>query len=553
MKCILRPTIRTDRALPKPDISRATDRLLAPAWPASASGLCSGHDPLAERDVVAARPSEVLPSGAIDPSTSRLFLTVFPSIMLPMFMAVADQTIVASALPAIAAETGDVERISWIVVSYLLASTIAAPVYGYLGDLLGRRRLMFVALVVFIVASVLCAASSSILWLSVARVLQGLGGGGLMSLSQALIGEVVPTRQRGHYQGYLAAIATASSAFGPVAGGYLTEHFGWRSIFLVNVPLGVAAILLTFRLAARSGDARRTGWRFDFAGLLLLIAVVVPVLLALQLLERLHMQEELIAAGLFIVSAISAVLLVRCERRHSAPLLPIELLRQKTVWMSNVLVIFHGAALTSLVAFIPLFLRVMHGASASESGLLLLPITVGIGVGSILTGRLVTRTGKTMAFPSFGLIGATGLLLIFAWNSPTLSLGATALVLGGAALCMGSVMSVVQVTVQGAAGSKLLGAGAASVQLSRSVGAALGTALFGTVVFASLLWVNPAAGGLFARVVDAGPSALAGLAAPARDAFVTQLGDAFRAGFLMICLFTASGTVLAWSIPSRRV
>lgn len=501
-----------------------------------------------------AQPSEAMPSGAINPSTSRLFLTVFPSIMLPMFMAVADQTIVASALPAIAAETGDVERISWIVVSYLLASTIAAPVYGYLGDLLGRRRLMFVALLVFVVASVLCAASPTISLLSAARVLQGLGGGGLMSLSQALIGEVVPTRQRGHFQGYLAAIATASSAFGPVAGGYLTQHFGWRSIFLINVPLGLAAIALTFRLTARrEEETQDSAWRFDIFGLVLLIGVVVPVLLALQALQTRGTETLLIAAAMLAVSAISAVLLVWHERRQTAPLLPIELLRQRTVWMANVLVIFHGAALTSLVAFIPLFLRVMHGASASQSGLLLLPITIGIGLGSILTGRMVTRTGKTMAFPSFGLIGATGLLLIFAWNSPSLSLEPTAFLLGAAGLCMGTVMSVVQVTVQAAAGPKLLGAAAASVQLSRSVGAALGTALFGAIVFASLLWVDPAAGNLFGQLVDAGPSALDSLAAPARELFVTQLADAFRAGFLMVCAFTAAGTLMSWTIPIRRV
>ena len=469
-----------------------------------------------------------------------------------MFLAVADQTIVASALPAIAAQTGDVERISWIVVSYLLAATIAAPVYGYLGDMFGRRRLMFVALVVFIVASVLCAVSPTIPLLSAARLLQGLGGGGLMSLSQALIGEIVPTRQRGHFQGYLAANATASSAFGPVAGGFLTEHFGWQSIFLVNVPLGILAIALAFRLKARPA-ARAGRWRFDVGGLVLLIAVVVPILLALQLLERLNASLFAMAAGLIAVSAVAAYSLVRYERAREQPLLPIAFIRQKLVWMADALVICHGAALTSLVAFIPLFLRVVHGASATESGLLLLPITAGIGVGSIVTGRIVTRTGRTMIFPSVGLIGATLLLSIFAWNSSRLSMPAVAALLSAAALCMGTVMGVVQVAVQGAAGPKLLGAAAASVQLSRSVGAAVGTALFGTVVFASLFWVDPTAGALFERVVDAGPAALDTLGAPAREAFVAQLGGAFRAGFLMICLFTAAGALLAWLNPSRRV
>ena len=159
--------------------------------------------------------------------------------MLPMFLAVLDQTIVATALPSIAAATGEVERASWVVVSYLIASTIAAPIYGRLGDAFGRRRLMFVALAVFIVASALCAASTSVVLLTLARLLQGLGGGGLMTLSQALVGEAFPPRERARYQGYLAAVAVCANTFGPVAGGYLTEHFGWQSVFLINVPVGL--------------------------------------------------------------------------------------------------------------------------------------------------------------------------------------------------------------------------------------------------------------------------------------------------------------------------
>ena len=160
--------------------------------------------------------------------------------MLPMFLAVADQTIVATALPAIASSLGEIERASWVVVSYLIANTIAAPVYGRLGDTFGRRLMMFVALALFMVGSVLCALAPNIELLTAFRVLQGFGGGGLMTLSQALIGEAIPPRERGRYQGYLAGIAVSSNTFGPVAGGYLTQAFGWQSIFLINIPLGTA-------------------------------------------------------------------------------------------------------------------------------------------------------------------------------------------------------------------------------------------------------------------------------------------------------------------------
>ena len=208
------------------------------------------------------------------------FLAVFPSIMLPMFLAVVDQTIVATALPAIAAATGEVERASWIVVGYLIATTVAAPIYGRLGDSFGRKRIMFAALTVFMIASVLCAASPTILTLTLARVLQGLGGGGLMTLSQALVGETIPPRERARYQGYLAAVAVCANTFGPVAGGYLTEHFGWQSIFLVNLPIGVGAMVLATRLPPPRGE--RLAWKSDAGGLAYFAIFVATTLLALE-------------------------------------------------------------------------------------------------------------------------------------------------------------------------------------------------------------------------------------------------------------------------------
>src|SRR5262249_767534 len=275
------------------------------------------------------------------------FLSVFPSIMVPMFLAVVDQTIVATALPAIAASLGGVERVSWVVVAYLVATTIAAPVYGQLRDVYSGKRMMFVALGVFVAASLMCARASSIEMLAAGRVLQGLGGGGLMTLSQALIGETIPPRERARYQGYLAAVMVTSSTFGPVAGGYLTEHFGWRSVFFINLPVGLLAALLTFRLELRPG--RDQPWTFDTPGLLLLIAFIGPVLVALQLAQRMragNLLSFLVLAG---VGLIALALLIRQERRASFPLLPVRLLRNPTIWRSAALAACHGATLVSLV------------------------------------------------------------------------------------------------------------------------------------------------------------------------------------------------------------
>ena len=493
----------------------------------------------------AAEPIAAVPTGA-------RFLAVFPSIMLPMFLAVTDSTIVASALPQIAATIGDVERVSWIVVGYLLANTVAAPVYGYLGDTFGRRALMVAALVLFIVASILCAISPSVLLLTGARVLQGLGGGGLMSLSQALIGEAVPPRQRGHYQGYLSAVVTASSAFGPVAGGFLTQTFGWRSVFLVNVPLGLIAIAMTFRLPSRRAE-RQTNWSFDWGGLLFFSVFIVPVLLALERMQQFEVGSLPGVLLLIAVSAGSLVTLVFWERRQSAPLIPISLLRQRPIWMADGMAVFHGAALTALVAFLPIYMRVVRGATAAETGMLLLPVTAGLSMGSLVVGRIVTRTGYTMLFPSLGLPVATALFLIFVFAVGSLTYWQIVGLLTLTAISMGTVMGVVQVTVQGTAGARLLGAGAASVQLSRSVGAAIGTATLGTILFASLSGVDPEASRLFGTLLDHGPEALSNLEPARRDLLTGEIAHAFRSAFLILPIFTALGAVLAWFQPVRRV
>ncbi len=342
--------------------------------------------------------TSVAPSPQGQPPTTRsLFVKVFPSIMLPMFLAVADQTIVATALPAIASGLGEIERASWVVVSYLIANTIAAPVYGRLGDTFGRRGMMIFALAIFMLGSVLCALSPNIEFLTAARVLQGFGGGGLMTLSQALIGEAIPPRERGKYQGYLAGIAVSSSTFGPVAGGYLTQAFGWQSIFLINVPLGLIAFFLVLRLEARPGDRRRT--TFDTPGLVLFIMFVGPVILALEQVQRMDARTLPMAFGLLAFGIFSLVALLWQEQRNTAPLLPPLLFRKPSVWRSDALAACHGAALVSLITFLPIYLRAVRGASPAETGLLLLPLTFGIGLGSLITGQLVTRTGRTAIYP----------------------------------------------------------------------------------------------------------------------------------------------------------
>jgi EmrB/QacA subfamily drug resistance transporter len=495
---------------------------------------------------------EQAPPPETAPSTKRLFFLVFPSIMLPMFMAMSDQTIVASALPAIAGALGDVERVSWAVVGYLVAVTIAAPVYGYLGDMFGRRRLMFVALGLYICASILSAFAPSLPVLALTRFIQGLGGGGLMALSQALIGEAVPPRQRGQFQGYLAGIAVTASAFGPLAGAFMTDLFGWRAVFLMNVPTGIVALLLTLRLQARPGN-RQAGWHFDFQGLIFFIGVVVPLLLALDQIRAFDAARTPLILGMLGFAAISFVLLMRQEWRIETPLLPVRLLRQSAIWRADLMAVCHGATLVSLVSFMPIYLRAVRQASAGDISFILLSVTAGIGIGSVITGRIVTRTGKTMIFPSIGLMITTVTLVVFALYANDLSLRQLALLLVVNSLTMGSVMGVAQVTVQTAAGPRALGQAASSVQLSRSVGASLGTATIGTVLFATLAWRDPEAAALFGAILQNGHAALEVLAPARRIIAAQEVAFAFSAAFMTLACFTTIGSLLAWSNPMRRV
>jgi EmrB/QacA subfamily drug resistance transporter len=467
--------------------------------------------------------------------------------MLPMFLAAVDQTIVATALPAIVASTGEVERASWVVVSYLISSTVAAPIYGRLGDEYGRRNLMLAGLCIFIAASLLCAICTSIETLTAARVLQGLGGGGLMTLSQALIGESIPPRQRARYQGYLAAVGISANAFGPVAGGFLAEHLGWQSIFLINLPLGLVAALLTLRLPSHPSSSGH--WQIDFWGILLFALMVAPLILALERAQHLDPTALSSILGLVALALGAAVVLIRREQRTSSPLLPISLLRQPTIWRSDALAACHGAALVSLITFLPMYLIVVRGNSPSQVGLLLLPLMIGIGIGSMVTGRMVSKSGRTAIFPSYGMGLVTLNLLLLALGAPHIGTAQLAWVFLWNGLCMGTV----QVTVQSASGPRMLGEAAASVQFSRSIGAAFGTATVATVLFGVLAATDKETAALFGTILEQGSSVLSSLPPDRQAIIATEVAAAFRTAFLVIATFAGAGALLASSIPLRRI
>ena len=481
----------------------------------------------------------------------NLFRLVVPPIILPVFLSAADGTVVATALPAIAASFGEVANLSWIVVANLIASTIAAPAYGRLGDQFGRRRMMLISLLIFMAASGLCAIAPSFGFLLAARVLQGLGGGGLMTLAQALLGENVPPRQRGSYQGYLSANIVAGSTIGPVAGGFITQAWGWHAVFLAYLPLGLIAMLLVWRLPRGTAGGRRGD--FDIAGMVMLTGFVVPLLLSVSQLQRLDPAALPRLGGFLTLTVAALAALIWQQRRARSPLLALKLLRIPAFWRSDVMGACSGASLTAMMTFLPIYFQVVTGATPAQSGLLLIPLTGAVSFGSVVTGWLISRTGRTAIFPTFGLaITALSLFGLAIW-APSLSRVQLSWLVALGSLSQGSAMITAQITVQSVSGIHNLGAAAASVQLSRSLGSAFGAAAAGAVLFGLLSAMDPGTADLFFEMVRHGSGALDGLSAVQQEAARTEIASAFRGVFLTVACFSCTIVACAATLPLRRL
>jgi EmrB/QacA subfamily drug resistance transporter len=415
--------------------------------------------------------------------TRAQFLQLFAAVFLPMFMAAVDQTLLATATPAIAASLGGLRDTSWIAVGYLLASATIVPVYGRLGDRRGRREMLLAALAVFTAGSLACGLAQSFGQLVAARVLQGLGGGGLMTMSQALIGELVPPRERVRFQAWFALVFTASSIAGPIIGGLVVSHVSWRWLFLANLPLAVFAAWRLQRLPRSEPPARPAGG-IDAAGHVLFAVGALATLYWLtsggHRFAWSSPQSLLLAA----LGASALAALYVHERRQPSPFLPIDLLRQRTIALCALLVVLFASCLFALIFFLPIYLQLAHRVSPQLSGLLLLPVTAGMVVASMSSSRILGRTGRPHWIPVIGMCAAALALFFLGLLPPSMPLIVGLGFLAGAGF--GTVMPTTQLTVQTVAGRERLGAVTAIVSLARSTGGAAGAALFGAVLFALL-------------------------------------------------------------------
>jgi EmrB/QacA subfamily drug resistance transporter len=404
---------------------------------------------------------------------------IFAGLMLVLLLAALDQTIVATALPTIVSDLGGLNRLAWVTSAFLLAQTTVTPIYGKLGDLYGRKRVLQSAILVFLAGSALCGQAHDMTELIAFRAVQGLGAGGLVVLIQAVIGDVVPPRERGRYQGLFGAVFGVASVGGPLLGGVIVQSISWRWIFYVNLPLGLAALLvLSATLPATTPSTRPS---IDYVGASLLAAGLSAIVLVTSLGGTTWAWGSI---QVMLIGALGVALLgvfVVAERRAREPIVPLALLRDRVFAVAGTLSLIVGFALFGAVTFLPLYFQTVDAASPTGSGLRLVPMMAGVLVMSIVSGQLITRTGRYKVFPVMGTALMTvGLALLSRLDVGTSKVTSSLylLVLG---LGLGSVMQVLVLAVQNAVDYSILGAATSSVTLARGIGGSLGTAVFGTV------------------------------------------------------------------------
>jgi EmrB/QacA subfamily drug resistance transporter len=414
----------------------------------------------------------------------RQILVIMSGLMLGMFLASLDQTIVSTALPTIVGDFHRSDLLSWVITAYLLASTATTPLWGKAGDLYGRKRVFQLAIVIFLVGSALCGAAQNMYELIGFRGLQGIGGGGLISLVFAIIGDVIPPRERGRYQGYFGAVFGVSSVVGPLAGGFFVDSLSWRYIFYINLPLGIAALVVTNRVLKL--PIRKRQVTIDWWGAFLLILGVSCILLGTQSGGTDYPWGSWQIVGLFVLGALFLAGFVLREKVAPEPILPLVLFKLQIFSVSNVISFVSGVAMFGALAFLPQYLQLVHGVSATESGLLLLPLLLGLLAMSISSGRYISKTGNYRWFPLAGTILVTvGLVLLTQIGAHTslVIISADILVFGAG---LGLFMQVLTLVVQNAVPMSLMGVGTSSVTFFRSMGGAIGASALGAVLTARI-------------------------------------------------------------------
>ncbi|MER7619900.1 MFS transporter [Streptomyces sp. NPDC126503] len=409
----------------------------------------------------------------------RGVLVAIGALLLGMLLAALDQTIVSTALPTIVSELGGMEHLSWVVTAYMLASTAATPLWGKLGDQYGRKKLFQAAIVIFLIGSALCGIAQNMPQLIAFRAVQGLGGGGLMVLSMAIVGDLVSPRERGKYQGLFGAVFGATSVLGPLLGGVFTEHLSWRWVFYINLPVGIVALFVI--AAVLHIPVRSTRHTIDYLGTFLIASVATCLVLVASLGGTTWAWGSAQIIGLAVLGAVLLVWFVRVERRAAEPVLPLKLFRVRTFTLVSVISFVIGFAMFGAMTYLPTFLQVVQGVTPTMSGVHMLPMVFGVLLTSTASGQIVSRTGRWKIFPILGTaVTALGLLLLhqLSETSSTWMMSVYFFVFGAG---LGLVMQVLVLVVQNAVSYEDLGVATSGATFFRSIGASFGVAVFGTI------------------------------------------------------------------------
>lgn len=478
----------------------------------------------------------------------RQIQVVFTGLMLGLLLAALDQTIVATALPTIVGDLGGLNHLSWVVTAYLLTSTASTPIYGKVSDIVGRKIMFQIAIVVFLIGSMLSGLSQNLGQLIAFRAIQGIGAGGLVAMAMAIIGDIVPPRERGRYQGYTGAVFAVASVAGPLVGGFFVDHLSWRWVFYVNVPIGIVALVVTSSVLKLS--FRRQSHRIDYLGAALLVATISTLLLIMTWggTEYAWGSTTILALGVA-AACLLASFIIR-EQRAAEPVLPLQLFRNSIFTVAAIGSFLVGVVMYGTIIYVPLFLQVVDGASPTKSGLLLTPLILGLMVGSIGSGRAITKIGRYKIFPVIGtaiLAIGLGLLSTFDIQTSRLQQSAYMAVVG---LGIGLTMQVLVLAVQNAVDQRDLGTATSAVTFLRTMGGAFGIAIYGTILNSRLSTEiskavpNARSLGLNPKAVQAGPERIRELPPAARHGVRLAFADSLHTVFLAAIPFAIAAFVV---------